>query len=228
MRLLVALILALLLCAMAMPAIGQTAPDSATSNPVSVTTDLDSVRIVCAMPEPRDFSAFDQEALPGILILIIENDPLDADSHDAVMAGAMAALAATRVPEAVPELIKMSDKYPTVCLPLLGQFADGHAVYAILAFAVGKDPKLQIEAANALCKLPEPSKDNGKDYVVSLETALATLAGTVSDIEDEEVSDALWKATTHLMEISLQFGMVSDDMSRDDWAQEDKTQEKYK
>jgi hypothetical protein len=183
----------------------------------AVTTDHDSVRKMCALKKGQDFSVFDKVLLPGILIDIIENDPADAKSHEAVITNALKALAATMVPETVPVLIEQVDRYPLVCLPLLGEFADPDAVNAIVKFVNDKKPSIQVAACEALAKLPPPSDKTGKDYIVSLEAAFSVVASKVAMEEDDDVAAALFDATMHLMNITLQSGSFQDDFSGKDF-----------
>jgi hypothetical protein len=188
--------IALLLLITAIPAFGGT-----------VKTDIESVRRMFIAPEKQDFSVFDQTLLPGILIQIIEKDPGSSDTHDLVAISAIKALAAMKIPEAVPVLIKQADNYTTTCIYWLATYADPSAVNTIASYLDDKDPSVRYEAASALGRIPAPSDKTGKEYLQSLEDALGAAAARVSEEDDNSVLDALWNAVTYLMNISLEPGM---------------------
>jgi len=170
-------------------------------------TDLESVRRMCTAPDMQDFSVFDQALLPGILIEIIKKDPESALDHERVVLSAIKALGATKVPEAIPVLIEQADKYPATCVYWLANYADSSAVACIIKYLYSKDASVRHEAAEALSRIPAPSKTTTKEYASILDSTLSLVAFMATDEEDKSVVEALWRATTHLLDISLQFSM---------------------
>lgn len=174
----------------------------------SAQTTVETVRRMCTAPDNQDFTVFDQELLPEILIEIIQDDPPDSPYHERVVSSALKALGALHVPEAVEVLIGKLDEYPTACLYWLGTYASSDSVAAIAEYVTNDDPSLRCEAAEALGRLPDPQEDD-EDYTASLIEALNGLGIAIAGEEDEAVSDALEEAWAHVASIVLQSGTAA-------------------
>ena len=169
--------------------------------------DVENVRRMLTAPDNQDLSVFDQDALVDVLVQIIENDPEEAEYHDRVVTCALKALGSMHAPQGVDLLVANLDKYPTTCLYWLGTYADVRAVDAITSRLEDEDPSVRYEAADALSRIPAPSKTTTREYASIIDAALSLVAFMAPDEEDKSVAEALWKATTHLLDISLQYSM---------------------
>jgi HEAT repeat protein len=161
---------------------------------------------MCSAPDRQDFTVFDQEALPGILIEIILHDPPDAEYHERVVVSAIKALGAMHVDAAVPVLIEKSSEYPTTCIYWLADYAHPDAVDTITGFLDNDDPSVRYEAADALGRLKAPDESTGDEYIFSLTDALMAAVNRKKIEVDPDVLDAFDAAILHLMDIILKPG----------------------
>ncbi len=150
----------------------------------TISTTVETVRRMCTAPDNQDFSIFDQELLPGVLIEIIENDPEDAEYHDRVVSSALKVLGGLHVPEAVDVLVGKIDEYPYPCLHWLGTYTTVESIAAIIEYLDDEDASLRYEAADALVRLPRLD-----EYDEDLQSVLIEARDRIAEqmqIEDDE------------------------------------------
>jgi len=167
-------------------------------------TTVETVRRMCTAPDNQDFSVFDQELLPDILIEIIEDDPLDAEYHERVVSSALKTLGALHVPEAVGVLVSEVEEYPTTCLYWLGSYDSPEAVATILEYLDDEDASLRCEAVEALGRLPAPDDETEEEYAEYIYIAFDRIAERASIEEDGSVIDALREASVHIARLLLE------------------------
>jgi len=174
---------------------------------MAVPTDYDTVRRFLTSVDFQDYSEFDQDLLPGILIDIIENDPEDAEYHERVLESALVVLGQLHVDEAIDVLIDNLEGNTTTCLYWLGTFASPDAVNAIVPWIENDDASIRYEAVSALSTLPAMDEDAEEEAVEEYEeavmAALEAIYNAMSDEEDEDVrsimSEALVSISTNTL-----------------------------
>jgi len=166
-----------------------------------IEADVDDVRLMLTAPDNQDFSIFESESLANALVEIIEDDPVDADYHDRVVAGALVVLGEMHPPDTVDVFIGKLDEYTTTCLYWLGTFASPDAVEAIAGYLDNDKPSIRYEAASALGTVPLADIDEeneNEELTEALNSATEILQARLEVEEDESVLEALREAIAHI------------------------------
>lgn len=172
-------------------------PNFAFADPV---TDVETVRRMCTLIDNQDFSYFDQELLPGVLIEIVRNDPETADYHDRVVSSALKALGSLHADGAVQVLVEKLDEYPYICLYWLGTWTEAESVEAIVSYFDNEDLSMRYEAVTSFISM-EPVDEYDEELMAVLNRAGEIIAGRLNVEDDPEVLELLKIATGHVFTI---------------------------
>jgi HEAT repeat protein len=161
---------------------------------------VESVRYVCLWPDNRDFSAFNQDDLPGILIEIIYSEPENGDEYSIVVSSALNELGQLNAPEALPIFIDKIDKFPYECTSCLADYSDPASIETLTLYLSHENTGVRLEAAKSLSKIPECDDDDPL-LMASIDNALEEISLRMEIEEDQSVLGALADATAHLEEM---------------------------
>jgi len=172
-----------------------------------VPTDWISVRQMLTAPDNQDFSIFDQELLPDVLIDIIENDPEEAEYHEWVMSSALRQIGKLRVERSVELLVSHIADYSEICIYWLGTYTGPESIDALVGYLADESASLRYESAYSLSTLPDPEDEVPDGLMNSLNNAVLMVSERLGVEDDLDVVDALNDAITRLSE--LQAGILS-------------------
>lgn len=173
-------------------------PNFALADPV---TDVETVRRMCTLIDNQDFSFFDQELLPGVLIEIVRNDPETADYHDRVVSSALKALGRLHADGAVEILVEKLDEYPYICLYWLGTWTEAESVEAIVSYFDSEDLSLRYEAVTSFISM-EPVDEYDEELQDVLNRAGEIITARLIVEDDVEVLELLEIAEGYVDQIN--------------------------
>jgi hypothetical protein len=163
-------------------------------------TTVETVRRMCTAPDNQDFSVFDPDLLPSILIDIIRNDPADADYHDRVVVSALQELGRLGVGEGTDVFVEKVDEYPETCLYWLPTWTRPDVIRAIAYCFDNKDPGVRLEAFDAFTRL-QPVDETDEELEIALIEAREIMEERIGVEDDPDVLDELHKAYEYAEEI---------------------------
>ena len=173
-------------------------PNFALADPV---TDVETVRRMCTLIDNQDFSFFDQELLPGVLIEIVRNDPETADYHDRVVSSALKALGRLHADGAVAVLVEKLDEYPYICLYWLGTWTEAESVEAIVSYFDSEDLSMRYEAVTSFISM-EPVDEYDEELQDVLNRAGEIITARLIVEDDVEVLELLEIAEGYVDQIN--------------------------